>query len=117
MSLQEILRLIRLYGKKITVLPEATVLDGTEWIEIVQDGINKKARISLLTTVGLHWVHKGDWDLSANTLPSGAESYNTYYVTAAGDIDFGLGAEEVPTGSLILFRGGDNQDGANWELI
>lgn len=104
-------------NRKVTDLTEATTVDGTEWIEIVQGGVNKKARLSLLTTIGLHWVHKGDWDLSANTLPAGAESYNTYYVTVEGDIDFGLGDEMVPAGSLILFRGGDNQDGANWELI
>lgn len=119
MTLQEVLLLLRSYGKKITQLPNATVpLSGGEKAEIVQAGINVQVDISEFgVTTGTKWVHIGDWDLSADTLPSGAEDMNTYKVSVAGNIDFGLGPEEVPEGSLIVFLGGDNQDGVNWHLI
>lgn len=85
MSLQEILRLIRLYGKKITQLPNATLpLSGSEVFEVIQGGVNRQVSIDsvVIPAGGLdHW--RGDY-AGTTTMPTTGGNF-TGGVPAAGD--------------------------------
>lgn len=59
-------------SKKITDLPQAYALDGTEAVEVVQAGISKQAHISDFPTGGGSGTNKfrGNYDASTNVFPS-----------------------------------------------
>lgn len=61
--------------KKISQLPTATTLDGTEYLEIVQSGVSKKVLKSILV-VGSALT---DWDMSTNLFSSGSVRGQRYY--------------------------------------
>jgi hypothetical protein len=113
MSLQDILNIIRLYGKKISQLQEATTVDGTEYAEIVQAGQNKKVRVNLFGA-GLTNKFRGAWDLSGDAPPTGTgsgsggaiqEGDTWYVIEPGGTVDpDGNGGQFFPPNTIIIAK-------------
>lgn len=61
--------------KKISQLPTAATLDGTEYLEIVQSGVSKKVASSNLGGGS----SLTDWDMSTNLFSSGSLRGQRYY--------------------------------------
>lgn len=100
-------------NKTITELPEAASLTGTEWVEVVQGGANKKTLSSNLGT-GASTTNpfRGAWDLSGNLPPTGTGSGtagankagDTWYVSVGGTVDIGSGDEFFPINTVIIAK-------------
>lgn len=54
--------------KKISQLPSASTLDGTEYTVLVQGGVNVKVQVSEISGANAI-ANVGDWDASVNTYP------------------------------------------------
>lgn len=99
-------------NKKITELPTASSLDGTELYEIVQGGVNKKVTQSLSNPF------RGDW-ASATLFPSTGGTY-TGGVPAAGNKwrltnTLTIGADVYSPGTIIEAAiSTPGQTTANW---
>jgi hypothetical protein len=73
---------------------------------------------------GGSWVQRGPWDASGGTFPddgttyTNVKAYNTFYVTTAGQLDFGYGLEDVPAGSLLIaLEDSPGQNGTKYRLL
>lgn len=102
-------------SKKITELTTADPLSGLEYVEIVQDGINKKVAAANLSggSFDLSGVvrHRGDFSLASNVFPStggtgsagAVEANNRWYVTAASTtlLDTQTPGQPIPSGMYI----------------
>lgn len=121
MSLEsEIVRILNrlLSGsKKITDLPAATTpLAGTELIEVVQDGFNRKVAAANLSggSFSLAGVvrHRGDFSLAGNLFPStggtgsagAVEANNRWRVSAASTTLFDENGDVIPVDAMIEAR-------------
>lgn len=113
-------------NKKITGLTEATSLDGTEWAEVVQGGVNKKTRTSNMGTGGSTTNQfRGAWDLSGDLPPtgtgSGAAGANVagdmWYASVGGTVDIGSGDEFWPVNTVIIAKidGAVNPEDFLWQ--
>lgn len=133
MSLRsEIIRIVNelLSGsKKITELPAATTpLDGTELIEVVQNGFNKKVAAANLSggSFSLAGVvrHRGDFSLSGNVFPStggtgsagAVEANNRWRVSAASTTLFDENGDVIPEGAMIeaIVDSPSTTDASDW---
>ncbi len=71
------------------------------------------------------WINRGEFDMSDDNFPDPADfpaikAYNTWRVSASGEVDFGygVGPETVPTGSiLIAIEDNPGQNGTKWRFI
>jgi hypothetical protein len=103
-------------SKKITDLTSATTpLTGTELIEVVQDGFNRKVPAANLSggSFSLTGVvrHRGDFSLAGNVFPStggtgsagAVEANNRWYVTVASTtlLDTQTPGQPIPAGMYI----------------
>jgi hypothetical protein len=81
-------------SKKISQLPAAGSLQGSELVEIVQEGVNKKVTVSSLTAGGtvLTW---GGFISSSPSLPLTAD---TEFVASA---DFNFDGVDIFVGSVL----------------
>ena len=115
-------------SKKITELPTAGALSGLEYVEIVQDGINKKVAAANLSggTFDLSGVvrHRGNISLFSNLFPntggtgSGGtvEANNRFYVGTASSTLTDEAGNLIPAGAFIEARSNNpsTTDGADW---
>jgi len=121
MSLRsEIVRIINelLAGsKKITDLTDATTpLSGTELLEVVQDGFNRKVAAANLSggSFSLTGVvrHRGDFSLAGNVFPStggtgsagAVEANNRWRVSASSTTLFDENGDIIPANAMIEAR-------------
>jgi hypothetical protein len=108
-------------NKKITDLPTASTPDGSEYIELVQGGINKKSTI--LSIGSGNW--RGAYDLSGNAYPSAGGTGvsgipapgNEWYVSVPGTLDiYGIGVAPVEYGALLKYLGGTVSSASSWKV-
>lgn len=94
---------------KISQLPAANTPDGTELLETVQNGINKKLTINQVRTFtsSYYWPLSGTGTLTATTIISGATTYGLSFEDLAS-LDFYSGADITlnPSGDMHASVGG-----------
>lgn len=96
----------------------ATPLTGSEVIDFLQDGINKKGTVTdllnHLSTQGFV-IFKGNWDASVNAFPSvGVLKANQWRISVAGVLG---GVELSPGAKIMALQDAPGQTLANWDII
>jgi len=89
MSLQsEVVRIINnvfVQAKKISELPDAGALDGSELVECTQSGQSVKTTSgNIAALAGVVSSGYTLWDMSTNLFPSGSAQWQKYYGTKSG---------------------------------
>lgn len=135
MSLRsEVIRILNEYlssGKKITELIDATTpLTGSEYVEIVQGGANKKVAAGAFAggSFDLSGMVRriGDFSLASNLFPStggsgpaGAVAQgNSWYITNASTTLFDESGNPIPAGVIIEAKidAPSTTDAADWYI-
>lgn len=98
-------------NKKISELPAAGAITGSELVEIVQGGVNKQTTTQAVSS-GVSQF-RGVHDASGNTLPSTGGSGTAgalvggdhWYISVTGSLDpgDGTGSQVVNVGTLIMY--------------
>lgn len=100
-------------SKKITELPTADTLTGLEYVEVVQDGFNKKVATANISggTFDLSGVvqHRGNFSLAANLFPSTGgtgsggtvEENNRWFITVGSTTLLDENGDQIPAGVFI----------------
>lgn len=97
-------------GKKISQLPDASSLSGSEYFEVAQLGESRKVLASAIIGGGAIVYFRGAYDASGDAYPATGgngpagtpAAGDEWYVSVSGDIDVeGLGVITVYPGALL----------------
>jgi len=104
-------------GKKITELPAASTITGTELIEAVQGGVNVKVIVSAISGGGGTSITA--WDKTTNLFPSGSNQWQIYYGTGATTrVDrSGNTLPSDPIIAISLVNNASTTDPTEWAFI
>lgn len=106
-------------NRKITQFGTVTTpLTGSEIIDFVQDGVNKKGTVTdLLNHLSANGfvIFKGFWDASGNVFPStDVLKGNKWVISVAGTLG---GVELSPGAKIMALIDTPGQTLANWDII
>lgn len=88
-------------GRKITQLQDAGALTGSEYAEIVQDGVNKKVQISNISSSG-GWSSQGTFDASLGSMPAATAAYQTWLNISVASAN--IGGVEIAPGDIVVSK-------------
>lgn len=83
-------------SKKISELPDSDALAGSEYVEVVQDGVNKKATVSQVS-VGASNPWQGPWSFPGSAWPTATQGGQEWY----SDGDYLIDDEVIANETLI----------------
>lgn len=86
-------------SKKISELPDADALAGSEYVEVVQDGVNKKATVSQVS-VGASNPWQGPWSFPGDAYPTATQGGQIWFSDAAYDV----GGELIDINTLLISK-------------